>query len=77
MPLADEGTVKQLQWIHHFLFQDVYVWAAQIRTIDMSKGGGRVFKPLQLFTTKSNTRKARCRTIICCKDWIEAGSLNV
>jgi cell filamentation protein len=50
-PLTADGTVKQLQWIHHFLFQDVYAWAGQIRTIDMSKGGGSVFQPLQLFTT--------------------------
>jgi cell filamentation protein len=50
-PLTAEGTVKQLQWIHHFLFQDVYEWAGRIRTIDMSKGGGSVFQPLQLFPT--------------------------
>lgn len=50
-PLTAEGTVKQLQWIHHFLFQDVYEWAGRIRTIDMSKGGGSVFQPLQLFDT--------------------------
>ena len=50
-PLTAEGTVKQLQWIHHFLFHDVYEWAGQIRTIDMSKGGGSVFQPLQLFDT--------------------------
>jgi cell filamentation protein len=51
MPLRAEGTVSQLQWIHHFLFQDVYEWAGRIRTIDMSKGGGSVFQPLQLFST--------------------------
>jgi cell filamentation protein len=51
IPLKAEGTVVQLQWIHHYLFQDVYEWAGQIRTIDMSKGGGSVFQPLQLFTT--------------------------
>jgi cell filamentation protein len=50
-PLTAEGTVKQLQWIHHFLFHDMYEWAGQIRTIDMSKGGGSVFQPLQLFDT--------------------------
>ncbi|MEK0210535.1 Fic/DOC family protein [Bifidobacterium mongoliense] len=50
-PLTAEGTVKQLQWIHHFLFQDVYEWAGRIRIIDMSKGGGSVFQPLQLFAT--------------------------
>ena len=42
-----EGTVKQLQWIHHYLFQDVYDWAGQIRTIDMTKGGGEPFHPLE------------------------------
>ncbi|OZG64834.1 toxin Fic [Bifidobacterium aquikefiri] len=51
MPLRAEGTVGQLQWIHHYLFQDVYEWAGRIRTIDMSKGGGSVFQPLQLFPT--------------------------
>lgn len=50
-PLTADGTVKQLQWIHQYLFQDVYEWAGQIRTIDMSKGVGSVFQPLQLFTT--------------------------
>lgn len=42
-----EGSIKQLQWIHHYLFQDVYDWAGQIRTIDMSKGGGEPFHPLE------------------------------
>lgn len=51
MPLKAEGTLAQLQWIHHYLFQDVYGWAGQIRTIDMSKGGGSVFLPLRFFAT--------------------------
>lgn len=50
-PLTAEGTVSQLQWIHHYLFRDVYEWAGQIRTIDMSKGPGSVFQPLRLFAT--------------------------
>lgn len=37
MPLRAEGTVSQLQWIHHYLFQDVYEWTGRIRTIDMGK----------------------------------------
>ena len=49
-PLTAEGTVEQLQWIHQYLFQDVYEWAGRFRTIDISKGGGSVFQPLQLFT---------------------------
>ncbi|WP_369344218.1 Fic/DOC family protein [Bifidobacterium aquikefiricola] len=61
MPLAAEGTVRQLRWIHHFLFQDVYEWAGRIRTIDMSKGGGSVFQPLQLFITGVQYAEATLR----------------
>jgi hypothetical protein len=32
-----EGTLEQLRRIHRFLFQDVYDWAGEIRTIDMGK----------------------------------------
>lgn len=35
-----EGTLEQLRRIHWFLFQDVYGWAGEIRTIDMGKGEG-------------------------------------
>lgn len=35
-----EGTLEQLRRIHRFLFQDVYDWAGEIRTIDMGKGEG-------------------------------------
>lgn len=51
MSLKAEGTLEQLQWIHRYLFQDVYDWAGKIRTIDMSKGGGSVFQPLHMFST--------------------------
>ncbi|MFT8574019.1 MAG: hypothetical protein ABF770_09915, partial [Bifidobacterium aquikefiri] len=61
MPLTAEGTVSQLQWIHHYLFQDVYEWAGRIRTIDMSKGGGSVFQPLRL---KQDYPLARLNIII-------------
>ncbi|MCH9277224.1 Fic family protein [Bifidobacterium amazonense] len=47
-PKAD-GTLEQLQWIHHQLFQDVYDWAGQIRTVDIAKGTGQVFQPLAVF----------------------------
>lgn len=38
-----EGTVAQLQRIHRILFRRVYPWAGEIRTINMSKGGGQPF----------------------------------
>lgn len=44
-----DGTVEQLQWIHRYLFQDVYDWAGQIRTVDIHKSGGIPFQPLKLF----------------------------
>ncbi|MBT1173983.1 Fic family protein [Bifidobacterium sp. LC6] len=44
-----QGTLKQLQWIHYQLFQDVYDWAGQIRTVDIAKGTGQVFQPLAVF----------------------------
>lgn len=48
-PPKAQGTLKQLQWIHHQLFQDVYDWAGQIRTVDIAKGTGQVFQPLAVF----------------------------
>lgn len=45
-----EGTLEQLRRIHRFLFQDVYDWAGEIRTIDMGKGEGLPFQPLELFS---------------------------
>lgn len=30
-----------LRGIHHFLFQDVYEWAGELRTVDISKGSTR------------------------------------
>lgn len=44
-----DGTVEQLQRIHRYLFQDVYDWAGQIRTVDIHKSGGMPFQPVELF----------------------------
>lgn len=44
-----EGTLTQLRWIHHQLFRDVYDWAGKIRVIDMAKGDGEPFQPLEFF----------------------------
>ncbi|MCZ4465049.1 cell filamentation protein Fic, partial [Bifidobacterium longum subsp. longum] len=33
LPVA-QGTLRQLQQIHRQLFQDIYDWAGQIRTVD-------------------------------------------
>ena len=42
-----QGTLTDLQKIHHFLFQDIYEWAGQIRTVEIWKQGtnGHMFLP--------------------------------
>lgn len=48
LPVA-QGTLRQLQQIHRQLFQDIYDWAGQIRTVDIMKGSSQVFQPLAFF----------------------------
>ena len=43
VPTGDFDLVH-LKAIHHHLFQDVYAWAGEIRTVEISKGGSR-FQP--------------------------------
>jgi cell filamentation protein len=38
-PLKGRFDLAHLQAIHRYLFGDVYEWAGQLRTIDISKGG--------------------------------------
>ncbi len=38
-PLKGRFDLEHLQAIHRYLFQDVYAWAGELRTIDISKGG--------------------------------------
>lgn len=37
-PIPGAFDLAHLQAIHHHLFQDVYDWAGQLRTVDISKG---------------------------------------
>jgi cell filamentation protein len=37
-PDFDNISLSALRDIHHFLFQDVYAWAGELRTVDISKG---------------------------------------
>lgn len=39
-PLKGRFDLAHLQAIHRYLFSDVYEWAGQLRTVDISKGGG-------------------------------------
>jgi len=40
-PLKGAFDLAHLQAIHRYLFQDVYDWAGQLRTVDMTKGATR------------------------------------
>ncbi len=40
-PITGKFDLPHLQAIHRHLFQDVYDWAGQLRTVDISKGGSR------------------------------------
>lgn len=40
-PVPGNFGLAHLQAIHRQLFQDVYDWAGQLRTVDISKGGSR------------------------------------
>ena len=42
-PLKGRFDLAHLQAIHRHLFGDVYEWAGQLRTIDISKGGPHLF----------------------------------
>jgi cell filamentation protein len=37
-PLSGRFDITHLQGIHRYLFQDVYEWAGQFRTVDVAKG---------------------------------------
>ncbi len=45
------GTTKGLQEIHRFLFQDVFSFAGQIRTVDLAKGNFRFAPAIYLKDT--------------------------
>lgn len=47
-PPAFTGDLKHLQAIHRHLFQDVYDWAGQLRTVDIAKQDGEHFMPMSL-----------------------------
>ncbi|MDF7665192.1 Fic family protein [Bifidobacterium sp. ESL0745] len=51
--LHAEGTISQLCSIHRSLFFEVYPWAGEFRTVDISKGGS-TFLPVAFLATGSH-----------------------
>ncbi len=37
-PIDGDFNLKHLQFIHKFIFQDLYIWAGKLREIRISKG---------------------------------------
>lgn len=50
-PVPASGDFLELQGIHRHLFQDLYEWAGQVRTVDIRKPGGAVFLPVSRIET--------------------------
>lgn len=50
MQIPALGTVRQLQQIHHYLFQDVYDWAGKLRTVTISKAYTTFLSPHAFIT---------------------------
>jgi cell filamentation protein len=48
IPLKGRFDLAHLQAIHKHLFGDLYEWAGQLRTIDISKGGNRFANHMQI-----------------------------
>jgi cell filamentation protein len=49
--LAGTYDFTHLQRFHHYLFQDIYSWAGQIRSVGLSKGGVTFCLPEHIDTT--------------------------
>jgi cell filamentation protein len=53
VPNFDTFSLATLQSIHFFLFQDLYDWAGQLRTVDISKGN-TLFANVRFFETEAH-----------------------
>lgn len=64
-PLASGFDFTHLREIHRYLFQDVYAWAGELRTVDISKGTSRFGSHLHVenFLTKLFEQLAEERKI--------------
>ena len=54
-PVRCSGDLAHLLEVHRRLFQDVYQWAGQLRTVDMRKANGDYFAPHQTLMESTNS----------------------
>lgn len=50
-PIRASGDLEELRGIHRHLFQDLYEWAGQVRTVDIRKPGEEPFLPASRIAT--------------------------
>ena len=55
------GTFRGLAQIHQYLFDEIYDFAGQVRTVNIAKGGFR-FAPVLYLTSALWRISARCRS---------------
>ena len=67
-PPKSTGDLAELQAIHQYLFQDVYEWAGQVRTVDIRKNieGAGFFLPVAMIGGLPASQPANLRMRICC-----------
>jgi cell filamentation protein len=61
-------SMKDVRAIHHFIFQDMYMWAGEFRTVNISKSG-KAFMSRQAFDTGEEYMDTLIRTY-----WQTAGT---
>lgn len=59
-PLSPTGDLEELRGIHRHLFQDVYPWAGELRTVDIAKGSS-IFVPVALLRQAAHFAFAELR----------------
>jgi len=57
-PINGQFDLKHLCAIHRHIFQDVYEWAGEIRTVDISRGSSRFCNALQIHSYSQSVFKA-------------------
>lgn len=63
-PPRATGDLEELRAIHRYLFQDVYPWAGELRTVDIRKNieGGEPFLPMSMIERAAAHVAAELRT---------------
>jgi fido (protein-threonine AMPylation protein) len=70
-PLKPTGDLTELRAIHRHLFQDLYDWAGQIRTVDIRKNaeGAEFFLPFGMIERASSFASGNCTPTTCSAVW--------